>query len=117
MTVDEVERHAVLVAANWAFIQYAETVDKTAHTIKLRLYVTVDCFVQVYANTQKLLSSYTVVFNRMRIFGRDCDGGVWHRHPAEDPDQHDFSAEGQRPVTLEDFLREAQQVLQDRGLL
>ena len=117
MTVDDVERQALLATADWAFIQYAETVDKTAHTVKLRLNIAAECFVQVYANTQKQLSSYTLIFNRMRIFGRDCDGGVWHRHPAETPDQHDFSPEGQRAVTLEEFLRETQQVLLDRGLL
>lgn len=117
MTVDDVERQALLAAADWAFIQYAEAVDKTEHTVKLRLYITAEFFVQVYANTQKQLSSCTLIFNRMRILGRECDGGVWHRHPADDPDQHDFSAEGQRPVTLDEFLREAQQVLQSRSLL
>jgi len=61
MTVDEVERHALLAAANWVFIQYTETVDKTAHTSKLRLYVTAECFVQVYASTQKQLLGYTLV--------------------------------------------------------
>lgn len=33
------------------------------------------------------------------------------------PDQHDFSPEGQRAVSLDEFLRETQQVLQDKGLL
>lgn len=117
MTVDDVERQFVLATADWVFIQDAETVDKTEHTIKLRLYVTAECFVQVYINTQKQISSYTLVFNRMRIFGRDCDGGVWHRHPADAPDQHDFSVEGQRPVTLDEFLKETQQVLHSHGLL
>jgi hypothetical protein len=33
------------------------------------------------------------------------------------PDQHDFSPEGQRAVSLDEFLKETQQVLQDKGLL
>jgi hypothetical protein len=63
------------------------------------------------------VSADPVELNRSRIYGRDCEGGLWHRHPAEAPEQHDFSVEGQRAVTLDEFLREAQQVLQDRDLL
>ena len=104
MTADTVERDAQRTAAGWAFIQRVETVDKTDFAVKLRLYVDTDCFVQVYANTQKQLTSYVLVFNRSRIFGRDCEGGLWHRHPAGAPDQHDFSPEGQRAVSLDEFL-------------
>ncbi len=117
MSADGVERDVRHAAAQWAFVQSVETIDKTDFTVKLRLHVDTECFIQVYANTHKQLSSYTLVFNRSRVFGRDCDGGLWHRHPAEAPEEHDFSLEGQRAVSLDEFLREAQQVLQERGLL
>lgn len=107
-------RHA---AAQWAFVQGVVTIDKTDFTIKLRLSIDVECFVQVYVNTSKQLTSYTLVLNRSRILGRDCEGGQWHRHPAGAPDMHDFSPEGQRPVSLDEFLREVQQILQDQGLV
>ncbi len=117
MTVEDTELDVLSSAVKWAFVQDTLTVDKTAHTIKIRLTITAECFVQVYVNVQKSIISYTLVFNRSRIFGRDCDGGNWHRHPAAAPEQHDFSAEGRRPVSLDEFLKETQQVLQDRGLL
>lgn len=117
MSTDTVERDVRRTAAKWAFVQRVETIDKTDAAIKLRLHIDIDCFVQVYANTRKQLTSYTMVFNRTRILGRDCDGGLWHRHLPAMPDQHDFSPEGQRPVSLDEFLKEAQQVLQDKGLL
>jgi hypothetical protein len=94
VSTDDIERDIQSSAAKWAFVQFIETVDKTDHTIKLRLYVAADCFVQVYANTQKQLTSYALVFNRSRIFGRDCEGGIWPRHPSHAPHLHDFSAEG-----------------------
>ena len=97
--------------------QGVETVDKTTAALELRLHIDKDCFVQVYVNTRKQLTSYAVVFNRARIFGRKCDGGRWHRHPSVMPDQHDFSTEGQRAVSLDEFLKETQQILQDNGLL
>ena len=117
MSADLAERDVRRAAAQWAFIQRVATVDKTDVTVKLRLYVDVECFIQVYVNTAKQLSSYTLVLNRSRIYGRDCEGGLWHRHPAGAPEEHDFTPDGQRAVTLDEFLREAQQVLQDRGLL
>ena len=117
MTADDVEHDVQRAATQWAYILDVETVDKADHTVKMRLHVDRDCFVQVYVNTQKQITSYVLVFNRSRIFGRDSEAGSWHRHPQEAPDQHDFSSEGQRPVSLDEFLREAQQVLQDKGIL
>lgn len=117
MTADVVERDVQRTATKWAFIQGIETVDKTDFAVKMRLHVETDCFVQVYANTQKQITSYALVFNRSRILGRDCEGGLWHRHPLEAPGQHDFSPEGQRAVSLDEFLAEVQRVLQDKALL
>ena len=117
MTADDVERDIQRIATEWAFIQDVKTVDKAENMIKMRLHVDTDCFIQVYANTQKQIFSYVLVLNRSRIFGRDCEGGLWHRHPHQAPDQHDFSPEGQRAVSFSEFLSEAQQVLQEEDLL
>jgi len=117
MSGEAVELDIRHTAAQWAFIRRIETVDKTDFTVKIRLHIDVETFVQIYANTQKDLTSYTLVLNRTRIFGRDSEGGQWHRHPVEAPDQHDFSPKGQRPITLFEFLAEVQQILQEKGLL
>jgi hypothetical protein len=117
VSTNAVERDVQRTAAKWAFVQRVETVDKTDDAIKMRLHVDTDCFVQVYVNTRKQLISYAVVFNRARVLGRDCDGGLWHRHPPAMPNGHDISPEGQRAISLDDFLKESQQVLQDQGLL
>ncbi len=42
--------------------------------------------------------------------------GVWHRHPVANPDFHNTSAEGRRPVTLEEFMDEVEQVIDELGL-
>jgi hypothetical protein len=104
-------------AVQWAFIQWVVIIDSTDYAVKLRLHVDAECFVQVYANVQKGLFSFTLVLNRARIYGRDCEGGVWHRHPRHAPDTHDFSAEGSQAVTLAHFLAEVQQILQVEGML
>jgi len=117
MSGNDFEQEARRVAALWAFIRQIVTVDKSDYAVKLRLHVDKECFVQVYANTHKELFSYTLVLNRARIYGRDCDGGIWHRHPLHAPDTHDFSIQGREAVSLAHFLAEAQQILQDRLIL
>ncbi len=117
LTIADFEYGVRQLAIQWAFIQWLVTVDRTDYAVKLRLHIDVDCFIQVYHNVQNGLISYTLIMNRTRIYGRDCDGGVWHRHPRHAPDSHDFSTEGSRVVTLPHFLAEAQQILQDEGLL
>lgn len=117
MTTDEFEGEARRSTAEWAFVQLVETVDKTDHAIKLRLHIESECFVQVYANVQKELYSYNLVLNRSRIYGRDCEGGIWHRHPYDDPERHDRSPDGRKVVTLAQFLAEVQEILQAEGLL
>ncbi len=117
MNVDEFERDALMVVGEWSFLRSADTIDKTDYAVKLRLHVDTECFIQVYANIEKGIYSYALVLNRSRIYGRDNEGGRWHRHPHDDPNSHDFSSKGQAEVTLSQFLVEAQEILEVEGLL
>lgn len=117
MTPEAFERHIRDEARRFAFIRDVVTLDRTANTVKSRLFVTTDCFVQVYANLRKGLLSYALVLHQTRIYGRDNDGAGWHRHLYADPESHNFSAEGARPVSLAEFLHEVQQILTAEGIL
>lgn len=117
MSVDEFEQEVVKIAAEWSFIGPVDTIDKTDHAIKMRLHIDTECFVQIYANVQKSALSFTLVLNRSRIYGRDNDGGKWHRHPYGNPNSHDQSPEGQQAIALAKFLEEVQQILFAEGLL
>ncbi|MBC7227855.1 MAG: hypothetical protein H5T61_11585 [Thermoflexales bacterium] len=115
--IDAFEQQIHNVASHFSFIQQFSTLDKTAHTIKLRLYITTDCFVQIYANVRKNIVSYALVLSQNRIYGRNCYDGVWHRHPYEAPETHDFGPDGCRQISLEEFLIEVQQILEQEELL
>lgn len=117
MTPGAFEQRVREEASHFAFIRRVVTLDKTANTVKLRLYISTECFVQVYANVHKGLQSYTLVLHQTRIYGRDNDGAGWHRHPRSAPESHDFSAEGGQPVSLGEFLDEVQQILTAEGIL
>jgi hypothetical protein len=115
--IDNVEKQIYEVASKIAFIEKAETLLKTPNTVKIKLSITSTCFIQIYQNVQKNIKSYVVVSGNQRLFGRDCDGRVWHSHPIENPDGHDFSEDGIKEVSLEDFLYEASEKLVLLGIL
>jgi hypothetical protein len=117
ITVNLFEVQVYDVALRFSFVQRVVTLDKTANTIKLRLHITTGCFVQIYTNVRKKLVNYVLILDRSRIYGRNCDGGTWHRHPYENPAAHDFGPEGAKEITLEEFLIEVQQILQREGIL
>jgi len=85
VTTDDFEQEVQSVAAQFAFIRRIATLDKADHAIKIRLYVDDECFVQVYTNIGKGLLSFTLIINRIRMYGRDCEGGAWHRPPIMHP--------------------------------
>jgi hypothetical protein len=87
--------------------------NETNNTIKIKFVITTDCFVQVYVNFKKDLKNYVLVLNDQRIFGRDCDGGQWHKHPWENPSKHVFEKE----MSLREFLYEVNKGLREKGIL
>jgi hypothetical protein len=117
MTANLFETQVYDIASRFSFVQRVVTLDKTADTIKLRLPITTECFVQIYTNVQKELVNYVLILDRGRIYGRNCDGGTWHRHPYEDPAAHDFGPEGPKKSPCEELLIEVQQILQREGIL
>lgn len=115
--IDNIEEEVKEITSKFSFIQDTKIILKTAHTIKIRLDVTEECFVQIYRNIQKTLISYVTVVGRNRIYGRNCYNGIWHRHPEDNPDSHDFSPEGSRKVSLDEFLFEVQEILLRKAIL
>jgi hypothetical protein len=115
--VNTLEKDIERIVSKFFFIQSVQTLLKTIHTIKMRLYVTEECFIQTYYNIQKNRTNYVVILGGKRIYGRDCYKGVWHRHPEENPEGHDFSPEGSIKVELEEFLFETQEILLRKEIL
>lgn len=115
--IDEIEKQTYAIASKFPFVEKAETLLKTPNTIKIKLTITPTSFIQVYQNIQKGIKNYVLVAGNQRLFGRDCDGGVWHSHPIENPDSHDFSEDGARIVSFEEFMYEVSEKLIFLGIL
>jgi len=83
----------------------------------MRLMLGPELFVQIYINVVTGVQNLVLVLGRQRLYARDCVGGAWHRHPADNPDVHDFSAAGATPITIADFLAEVQELIEQMSLL
>lgn len=93
-----------------------EILDQTLNIIKARLYISPDLFVQVYRNDRFQTTNLALIHNGNRLFARDEVDGRWHRHVHTAPEEHDFSAEGQRVIELRLFLDEVEEILAELNL-
>lgn len=85
MTINELKRDIVATAKNFYFIRAIQLLDETDSTVKFRMEIEDLTFIQIYQNISSGTINYLLVHSFMRIYGRDCCSGKWHRHPFENP--------------------------------
>ncbi|MBC8232778.1 hypothetical protein H8E77_24785 [bacterium] len=105
-TVAEIISDANAALSIYNYYQRLNILNHGTHHLKLRLYVRDSLFVQINRNELASLTNLVLIFKGRRIYGRDEFQGVWHRHPESNPDYHDTSIDGSRPVTLLGFLKQ-----------
>ena len=111
MSIEEVKADILSTSGSFPFIRSVQWVDETDSAVKSRLFIEVSLFVQIYHNVETGTTNYVLIRNFSRVYGRDCCDGIWHTHPFEAPDEHDFSPEGSKSVSLWDFLCEVEEIL------
>jgi hypothetical protein len=110
------------------FIKYVESASaeyslkfsilaRTENAVKIRLEISPTIFVQFYHHQKSNTSNYVLVGWDRRLYGRDSVGGEWHRHPYQNPLEHDTSHEGAKAVTPPEFLKEVLDILHEEELL
>ncbi|TSC78877.1 MAG: hypothetical protein G01um101433_67 [Parcubacteria group bacterium Gr01-1014_33] len=62
-------------------------IDESSFSIKIRLIIAKDIFVEIRINIRNNRKSYVVIKEGKRIAGFDNFGG-WHIHPFENPEAH-----------------------------
>ncbi|HAP66410.1 MAG TPA: hypothetical protein DCQ99_01035 [Nitrospinae bacterium] len=111
--ISEIEK----TSSEFPFIKNIVKMDETEHTIKCRLILKEDLFVQVYVNVETDTVGFVLINKGQRVYGRDAIEGKWHRHTFEKPLYHDFSPTGVKKVNLKGFLIEVQEILDRENLL
>ena len=82
-------------------------------TVKLRFRIRKirESFIQFYYNEDDGKTSMALVVEGKRIYGHDyTPKGGWHRHVLPNG-EHDYSEEGKRPVTVEEFLKKVDEIV------
>jgi len=115
--IDEVIREIERAAARFQFIKEANPLDVTKFSAKYRLIIREDLYIQIYVNVRNGTHGFALVQKGARLYGRDSEDWKWHRHPIENPNAHDFSPEGAKEVSVEDFVKEVQEILARKRLI
>jgi hypothetical protein len=103
-------------ASKRSYILRIQLLEQTPRILKVRLHISQDLFIQVYRNDQFDTTSLALIYNQERIYARDQLSDTWHRHSVENPNLHDKSPEGSKPVNLSEFLDEVEVILAQHGL-
>ncbi len=98
------------VAYNLQFVE----IDRTDSVVKLRLLIDNELFIQIYGNAEKEKLNLTLVFKNSRLYGYDFEGGKYHFHPFDNPDDHLFINDLK---SIESFVLESLKYLYEKGLL
>ena len=117
MTIDGLKKEIIRTGKNFKFIKSINLIDETDFAVKFRFEIDNSTFIQIYHNTSTGTINYLLIHGFMRFYGRDSYGGKWHRHPFNDPSSHDFSFEGSKSVSLNEFLKEVEGFLLQSNLL
>jgi len=117
VTIEEFVEEIEAAARRFRFIRAIVQVDVTRFSAKYRLMIASDLYVQVYANVRNGTTGLALIYQGRRLYGRDSQDWQWHRHPVDDPEAHDFSVEGARALSTEEFLFEVEETLVDQGLI
>ena len=89
-------------------------IDRTDNVISLKLLIDNDVFIQIYVNIQKDKLNLALVFKNRRLYGYDSEGGKYHCHPFDAPDEHIFVDDRK---SIEEFVQESMKVLEEREIL
>ena len=82
MTVDDFATEVEAIGRRFSFIQAIVKLDATRFSVKYRLIITNDLYVQAYANMQNGSMGLALIYQGRRLYGRDCENWSWHRHPS-----------------------------------
>lgn len=109
--LDDLMREAQTIADSYVFIRAMADLDRTDNALRFRLIIDETMFIQVYANSRKDKLNFALISLGQRIFGRDSEGGTWHKHPFTSPESHEFKGDAGKPVTLTGFVMEVEELL------
>ena len=117
MTVDELIVEALATRERFWFVQTLQVRERTDATVTVRFIIGPELFVQVFFSQRSGRLSFALVGSAGRLYGRDREHDVWHRHPFGQPEQHELNPEGTSSQPINQFLAEVEEILSTPDLI
>ncbi len=117
MTIDKLLIEASTASERFWFVQNFAVAERTDATITLHFDVSSGLFVQIFFSERSGRLSFALVGSSGRLYGRDREYGVWHRHPFGQADQHEPTPEGMSSQPILQFMAEVEEILVDHDLI
>lgn len=86
MKINEVLSETEKVADEYGLA--VEIIDRTEQTMHIKLEIDKQLFVYIYANEIKQKVNIAFILEGRRLYGYDSEGGIYHCHPFDNPDNH-----------------------------
>jgi len=99
------------------FVQSLEEIERTDSTLSLRLHIRPALFVQAFLGESSGSVYFALIEGGQRVLGIDREGGEWHLHRYDTPDDHEPLPEGLEPRPLLRFLARVEDLLLQYDLL
>ena len=87
--------------------------DFTEITLLSRFGLSLDVFIELYANLKKRKLNLALIVSNNRIYGIDKEGGFYHEHPISNPESHVRT----EPKDLDEFVEKCCDYLKQLGLI
>jgi len=117
MNIDRLQIEAQDVLHQTWFVQEMKLVDQTNETVTIHLILTPDLFVQVFFSQRSGRFNLALVGPAGRLYGRDREHGIWHRHPFGNTEKHEPTPTGMSNRPIEQFMTEVEQILLEKELI
>lgn len=89
-------------------------VDRTDNIVSLKLLIDNELFIQIYGNAEKEKLNLALIFKKRRLYGYDSEGGKYHCHPFNDPEEHIFVDDRK---SIREFVQESLRFLEEKDIL
>ncbi|MCB0171291.1 MAG: hypothetical protein KDJ97_12135 [Anaerolineae bacterium] len=117
MTIDDLLIEALTVSERFWFVQDLTIAERTDATITLHFNINSGLFVQLFFSERSERLSFALVGSSGRLYGRDREHGVWHRHPFGQAEQHEPTPEGMSLQPILQFMAEVEAIVVDNNLI
>jgi len=117
MTIEELILDALTARERFWFVEEVKVSERTDSTVTLHFTIAPKLFIQVFFSQRSQRFSLALVGSAGRLYGRDREHGVWHRHPFGHSEQHEPTPEGMSPQPILQFLAEVEEILLANSLV